>query len=63
MSERLPSEYCPTCGSERAAVRMDSGFEQVRAYQCPDCLKRWSVDGRQLPLLELEGEMRPLPFE
>lgn len=57
MSERLPSEFCPKCGSERSATRLDSGFGLVREYRCPDCLLTWSVDGRQEPLFEMEGEL------
>ncbi len=59
MSERLPSEFCPRCASDRAAVRLDSGLGAVRAYRCPDCLAEWSVDGSQLALFELDG---PLTF-
>ena len=57
MSERLPSEYCPKCGSERRATRLDSGYGAERAYRCLDCLLTWSVDGRQQALFEMEGEL------
>ena len=56
-SERLPSERCPHCGSERRPTPMDSGLGLVRAYRCLDCRRTWSVDGRQETLFgSLDGE-------
>jgi DNA-directed RNA polymerase subunit RPC12/RpoP len=56
-SERLPSERCPHCGSERRPTPMDSGLGTVRAYRCLDCRRSWSVDGRQETLFgSVDGE-------
>jgi transposase-like protein len=56
MSEQLPSEHCPHCGSERRPMPLDSGLGLERAYRCPDCRREWSVVGRQVPLFVLEGQ-------
>jgi hypothetical protein len=56
VSEQLPSERCPFCGSERRPVALDSGLGLVRAYRCLDCEGSWSVVGRQESLIDLEGE-------
>ena len=56
MSEQLPSERCPRCGSDRRATPMDSGLGLVREYRCPDCRAAWSVEGRQETLFDLEGQ-------
>lgn len=63
MSDQLPSERCPFCGSERAPVALDSGLGLVRSYRCGDCRREWSVDGRQETLFgPLEGEQASLDF-
>ena len=56
-SERLPSERCPHCGSERRPIPLDSGLGLEREYRCPDCRGVWSVEGRQETLLDLEGQL------
>lgn len=54
----LPGERktCPIC--ERSNVRLrTSGLEIVREYRCSDCGARWSVEGRQEPLFDLDGQL------
>ena len=47
---------CPIC--ERANVRLtSSGLEIVREYRCSDCGARWSVEGRQVALFEMDGQL------
>lgn len=62
MSDRLPltlpgeRKTCPIC--ERPNVRlMTSGLELVREYRCSDCGARWAVEGRQVPLFDLDGQL------
>lgn len=62
MSERLPltlpgeRKTCPIC--ERPNVRLTtSGLDDVREYRCSDCGARWAVEGRQVPLFELDGQL------
>ena len=56
-TERLPSERCPHCGSERRPTALDSGLGVVRAYRCLDCRRQWSVQGRQETLFDLDGQI------
>jgi transposase-like protein len=56
MSERLPSETCPRCGSERRPTPLDSGLGLECRYRCPDCRAEWSVEGRQQQLFDLDGQ-------
>jgi len=54
----LPGERktCPIC--ERGNVRlMTSGLEVTREYRCADCGARWSVEGAQVPLFEMDGQL------
>ena len=47
---------CPIC--ERSNVRLaSSGLEIVREYRCSDCGARWSVEGKQEPLFEIDGQL------
>lgn len=47
---------CPIC--ERPNVRLaTSGLEVVREYRCADCGARWAVEGQQVPLFDLDGQM------
>lgn len=47
---------CPIC--ERPNVRLvSSALEDVREYRCGDCGARWSVEGRQVPLFDLDGQL------
>ncbi len=63
MSEHLPSERCPRCGSERRPIPLDSGLGLVREYRCQDCRTTWSVEGRQQALFgPFEGEQVSLDF-
>lgn len=62
MSDRLPltlpgeRRTCPIC--ERANIRLvTSGLEDLREYRCADCGARWSVEGRQVPLFDMDGQM------
>lgn len=62
MSDRLPltlpgeRKSCPIC--EQANVRLTtSGLEDVREYRCSDCGARWSVEGAQVPLFDLDGQL------
>ena len=62
MSDRLPltlpgeRKTCPIC--ERPNVRMTtSGLEDLREYRCSDCGARWSVEGAQVPLFDLDGQL------
>jgi transposase-like protein len=57
MSERLPSERCPRCDSERPARLLDCGLGLVREYRCADCGATWSVEGRQETLFDQEGQL------
>ena len=54
----LPGERrtCPIC--ERPNVRLtSSGLEIVREYRCADCGARWAVEGLQVPLFDLDGQL------
>ena len=54
----LPGERktCPIC--ERPNVRLaTSGLEDVREYRCGDCGARWAVEGAQVPLFDLDGQL------
>lgn len=62
MSGRLPltlpgeRKACPIC--ERPNVRLvTSGLEDLREYRCGDCGARWSVQGAQVPLFDLDGQL------
>jgi hypothetical protein len=57
VSECQPSERCAVCGSERRPTPLDSGLGLQRAYRCADCGATWSVEGRQEPLFDLEGQI------
>ena len=63
MSEQLPSQRCPHCGSDCRPMALDSGLGLERAYRCRDCCRWWSVEGRQESLIgALEGEQTSLDF-
>lgn len=62
-SERLPSERCPHCGSQRRPTPLDSALGLVRSYRRLDCRRAWSVEGRQETLFgQREGEQARLDF-
>lgn len=57
MSDRLPSEFCPFCDSERPALRwgIDAVSALERQYRCVECGRTWGVTGRQENLFDLES--------
>ena len=65
----LPGLSCPQCGAtprpyprgrailHETPILVNSGLGYRREYRCWDCAKTWSVDGRQVPLLNMDGEV------